>query len=114
LDGKKKVMSQFNRFMAEYHEYQITEDTIIDVLSDFAGWLCIQKKSYGDYFAPQTMTQYLSGVKEINYARTSIELYGLGMTIGMAGMASFVMDWRQQQGSASLTMEKGWRRCHLH
>jgi len=64
LDGKKKAMSQFNRFMAEYPEYQITEDTIIDVLSDFAGWLCIQKKSDGDYFAPQTMTQYLSGVKE--------------------------------------------------
>jgi len=64
LDGKKKAMSQFNRFMAEYPEYQITEDTIIDVLSNFAGWLCIQKKSDGDYFAPQTMTQYLSGVKE--------------------------------------------------
>ena len=63
-EGKKTAMLQFTRFMAEYPDNQVAEDKIIDVLSDFAGWLCRQRKSDGDYFAPRTMTQYLSGVKE--------------------------------------------------
>jgi len=63
-EGKRTAMLQFARFIAEYPENQVAEDKIIDVLSNFAGWLCLQRKNDGDYFAPRSLTQYLSGVKE--------------------------------------------------
>jgi len=63
-EGKRTAMLQFTRFIAEYPENQVAEDKIIDVLSNFASWLCLQRKNDGDYFAPRSLTQYLSGVKE--------------------------------------------------
>jgi len=53
-DGKKVAMLQFNRLIAEYPDDQIVREKIIVALSNFAAWLCIQRKSDGDYFAPRT------------------------------------------------------------
>jgi hypothetical protein len=41
-------------------------------LTNFASWLCAQKKSDVDFYAVQLMMQYLSGVKETLYTNNKL------------------------------------------
>jgi len=63
-DGKRLAMVHFNNYIGGLNNAEIKEENVQDVLTNFAAWLCVQTKSDGDFYAAQTMTQYLSGVKE--------------------------------------------------
>jgi hypothetical protein len=48
----------------ELNSVEVTENNVVEILSNFAAWMCNLKKSGGDYYAAKTLMQYLSGVKE--------------------------------------------------
>ena len=48
----------------ELNSVEVTKNNILEILSNFAAWMCNLKKSDGDYYASKTLKRYLSGVKE--------------------------------------------------
>jgi hypothetical protein len=45
LDGKRKAMAHFNSFLSnELNKVEVTENNIVEILSNFAAWMCNQKK----------------------------------------------------------------------